>query len=61
VVDYKTGRHEGGAVDAFIDSEAQRYAAQLHRYAVLAAELGPEPVRVALYFPLLSVLRELAV
>jgi len=61
VVDYKTGRHEGGAVDAFIDSEAQRYAAQLRRYAVLAAELGPEPVRVALYFPLLSVLRELAV
>jgi len=61
VVDYKTGRHEGGAMDAFIANEAQRYAAQLRRYAALAAELGPEPVRVALYFPLLGVFRELAV
>jgi len=61
VVDYKTGRHEGGAVESFIDSEAQRYAPQLRRYAALAAELGAEPVHVALYFPLLGVFRELCV
>jgi ATP-dependent exoDNAse (exonuclease V) beta subunit len=60
VVDYKTSRHEGGAVEHFIDSEAQRYAPQLRRYAALAAQLGPEPVHVALYFPLLGVFRELA-
>jgi ATP-dependent exoDNAse (exonuclease V) beta subunit len=59
VIDYKTSRHEGAGVEQFIDSEALRYAAQLHRYAALAAHLGPEPVRAALYFPLLGVFREL--
>jgi len=59
IVDYKTSRHEGGALESFIDSEAERYAPQLRRYAVLAAGLGSERVRVALYFPLLSVFREL--
>jgi len=59
IVDYKTSRHEGGAVERFIDSEAERYAAQLQRYAALAAELGAEPVQVALYFPLLGAFREL--
>ena len=50
---------EGGAQRDFIDSEAERYRPQLLRYAALAAELGPEPVRLALYFPLLGVFREL--
>jgi ATP-dependent exoDNAse (exonuclease V) beta subunit len=59
IVDFKTGTHEGGAERAFIDSEAERYRAQLQRYAALAARLGPEPVRLALYFPLLGVFREI--
>ena len=59
VIDFKTGGHEGGELHAFIDSEVQRHAPQLQRYAVLAAALGPEPVRCALYFPLLGVFREL--
>jgi len=59
VIDFKTGAHEGGDLQAFIDSEAQRHAPQLQRYAALAAGLGPEPVRCALYFPLLGVFREL--
>jgi ATP-dependent exoDNAse (exonuclease V) beta subunit len=60
VVDFKTSTHQGGALQDFIDAEAQRYHAQLHRYVTLAASLGPEPVRAALYFPLLGVFRELA-
>jgi ATP-dependent helicase/nuclease subunit A len=60
IVDFKTSTHAGGAAEVFIDSEAQRYRAQLQRYAALASRLGPEPVRVALYFPLLGVFRELA-
>ncbi|HEY2417057.1 MAG TPA: UvrD-helicase domain-containing protein [Steroidobacteraceae bacterium] len=59
VVDYKTSRHEGAAVDTFIDSELERYRGQMRRYADLAAGLGDEPVRAALYFPLLGVFREL--
>ncbi len=42
-------------------SEALRYQAQLRRYAHLARELGPEPVRAGLYFPLLAAWREVDV
>jgi ATP-dependent exoDNAse (exonuclease V) beta subunit len=59
VIDYKTSRHEGGALDAFLASELERYRPQLETYAELARGLGPEPVRAALYFPLLAQLREL--
>jgi ATP-dependent helicase/nuclease subunit A len=59
VIDYKTSRHEGGGLEEFLAQEMQRYAAQLRTYAALARALGPEPVRAALYFPLLGVLREL--
>ena len=59
IVDFKTSTHQGGAEREFIDSEAERYRPQLQRYAALAARLGGEPVRLALYFPLLGVFREL--
>jgi ATP-dependent exoDNAse (exonuclease V) beta subunit len=59
VIDYKTSRHEGGGLEEFLGQEMQRYAPQLRTYAALARSLGPEPVRAALYFPLLGALREL--
>jgi hypothetical protein len=59
VVDFKTSVHEGGARQQFIDSEAERYGPQMQRYRALAEQLGNEPVRLALYFPLLGVFREL--
>ena len=58
IVDFKTSSHEGGAVEEFLEHELQRHRPQLERYAALAARLGSEPVRVALYFPLLGALRE---
>ncbi len=58
IIDFKTSSHEGGALDQFIDQEVERYRPQLLRYAALARDLGPEPVCLALYFPLLSVWRE---
>jgi ATP-dependent exoDNAse (exonuclease V) beta subunit len=58
IVDYKTSRHEGAGFDAFLDSEQERYRPQLERYAVLMRKLGPEPVRLGLYFPLLGGWRE---
>jgi ATP-dependent exoDNAse (exonuclease V) beta subunit len=61
VVDFKTSPHEGGNLQAFLDEEARRYESQLQRYAHLARELGPEPVRAGLYFPLLAAWREVAV
>ena len=58
IVDFKTSPHEGGSLEGFLDSEARRYESQLRRYAHLARELGPEPVRAGLYFPLLGAWRE---
>lgn len=57
VIDYKTSRHEGGELDVFLAHELERYRPQLTRYTTLARSLGPEPVRAALYFPLLGAFR----
>lgn len=60
VVDYKTSEHAGGNLDAFMDSEWQRYSDQLHRYAGLLSLTEQRATRVALYFPLLKAWREAA-
>jgi ATP-dependent helicase/nuclease subunit A len=59
VIDYKTSAHQGGGLEEFLAQELERYRAQLETYRELARALGSEPVRAALYFPLLGALREL--
>jgi hypothetical protein len=59
VIDYKTSVHEGGGLEQFLGQELQRYQGQLATYCDLARALGPQPVRAALYFPLLGAFREL--
>jgi ATP-dependent exoDNAse (exonuclease V) beta subunit len=54
VVDFKTSRHEGADIEAFLDLQRERYAAQMQAYA--AAVPGS---RQGLYFPLLGGWREL--
>jgi len=66
IVDFKTGSHEGGAVEKFLDNEVVRYREQLERYATLLAGLGHGlelrgPVRAGLYFPMLAGWREWSV
>jgi hypothetical protein len=58
IVDYKTSGHAGGGVDDFLDSERDRYAAQLHRYARLLLLKEKRPIKLGLYFPLLHGWRE---
>jgi len=58
IIDYKTGFHEGGDLDAFLDRECLRYTAQLEQYARLIQLLDPAPVRVGLYFPMHRAWRE---
>jgi ATP-dependent helicase/nuclease subunit A len=58
VIDYKTSQHSGGNLEEFLDREVERYTPQLYRYAQLARKLGPERVRVGLYFPLMRAWRE---
>jgi ATP-dependent helicase/nuclease subunit A len=60
VIDYKTSQHTGGGLEEFLEREVERYRPQLHRYAMMAKKLGPEPVRVGLYFPLMGAWREWA-
>jgi ATP-dependent exoDNAse (exonuclease V) beta subunit len=58
IIDYKTGTHEGGDLEAFLASEAIRHAPQLARYRSMATSLWGGPLRTALYFPLLGQFRE---
>jgi ATP-dependent exoDNAse (exonuclease V) beta subunit len=59
IIDYKTGSHQGGRAEEFLDREQERYALQLERYAQVLSRLDPGlPVRAALYFPLLKGWRE---
>ena len=58
IIDYKTSRHEGGGLEAFLDREVERYQAQLETYARALALMSPEPIRCALYFPVFGGWRE---
>ncbi len=51
IVDFKTGRHEGGDVDAFLAREVERYRPQLERYACLVRHIDARPIRLALFHP----------
>ena len=54
IVDFKTSRHQGGDVDAFLASEKARHAPQLAGYARVLRTLDARPIMLALYFPALS-------
>jgi ATP-dependent exoDNAse (exonuclease V) beta subunit len=60
IIDYKTGSHEGGNLETFLDSEQERYRPQLENYARLMSRLDPRPIRMGLYFPMLQAWREWA-
>ena len=53
IVDYKTSTHEGGNLQAFLQSECDRYRGQLQKYANIYAAYSGAKLRCALYFPLL--------
>jgi ATP-dependent exoDNAse (exonuclease V) beta subunit len=54
IVDWKTGSHEGGDVEQFLEQEIERYAAQLERYSRVMSLYDGRPQQVGLYFPLLD-------
>jgi ATP-dependent exoDNAse (exonuclease V) beta subunit len=53
IVDFKTSRHEGGGIEAFLDEQRTRYEPQLNAYAAAF-----DKARLGLYFPLLRGWRE---
>ena len=54
IIDYKTGDHRGSDVDAFIQSEVERYRPQLLQYREIIEKVDKRPSKMALYFPLLK-------
>jgi ATP-dependent helicase/nuclease subunit A len=54
IIDYKTSSHEGGDLAGFLQVEADRYQAQLARYASIYRKWSGANVKCALYFPLLQ-------
>ncbi|GIK34055.1 MAG: hypothetical protein AMXMBFR45_19570 [Gammaproteobacteria bacterium] len=58
VIDFKTSQHQGGDLEAFIQVEVGRHREQLLGYQKALAALTGEPVRTALYYPLLGIFRE---
>jgi len=53
IIDFKTSSHDGGAEEAFLDNEVERYRPQLEGYARLIAAMDARPIHLGLYFPLL--------
>jgi ATP-dependent exoDNAse (exonuclease V) beta subunit len=61
IVDFKTGAHEGGDLEGFLDRERERHSRQLERYAAVMRLLEPDrEIRLGLYFPLHAGWREWA-
>jgi len=58
IIDYKTGSHEGGNLEAFLSSEQARYRPQLENYARLMLKMDTRPIRMGLYFPMLQAWKE---
>ncbi|GAB4114019.1 MAG: UvrD-helicase domain-containing protein [Wenzhouxiangellaceae bacterium] len=52
IIDYKSGQHQGGDLEGFLQQEAERYAGQLHNYRRLFEQLDETRITTALYFPL---------
>lgn len=61
IIDYKTSSHEGGNLEGFLQVEADRYKAQLARYASIYQDWSGANVKCALYFPLLQAFVEVPV
>jgi len=59
IIDWKTSSHEGGGLEAFLQSELERYRPQLTRYSRVLSLYDARPQCVGLYFPLLDVWQEL--
>jgi len=59
IIDYKTSRHEGPDVEAFLDREQERYRSQLEKYGELLRHMEDFDIRLGLYFPLLRGWREM--
>lgn len=65
IIDFKSGRHEGGDLEVFLNQEQQRHHQQMSTYAAVVGQLishnsQPGNIQLGLYFPALCGWREWA-
>jgi ATP-dependent exoDNAse (exonuclease V) beta subunit len=58
IIDYKTSEIGSGNSAAFLDAQVEKFRPDLYRYRTVMACLESNPIRMALYFPLLRQWRE---
>ena len=58
IVDFKSSRHEGADLAAFLDREQERHQQQMSLYAAVVGRLQPGAIKLGLYFPALRGWRE---
>ncbi|HAZ78680.1 MAG TPA: DNA helicase UvrD [Porticoccaceae bacterium] len=62
IVDYKfTSQNDTESQDQFVSKQIAHYQGQLQHYARLFHAMAPEPVRCALYFPMMALFTEVMV
>lgn len=59
IIDYKTGSHEGGSMELFMDQEEERYREQLLTYRDAFDSIEDRTIHIALFFPMLKAWREI--
>lgn len=58
IIDYKTSHYVDSSLDNFLSREQKKYESQLWDYYQAIKQIDSRPVRVGLYFPMLSAWRE---
>ena len=51
IIDYKTGLHQGGNLEAYLQNKQEAHLGQLENYATIFRALEERPISMGLYFP----------
>ena len=51
IIDYKTGLHQGGDLEGYLENKQAEHLAQLENYAKIFRALEDRPISMGLYFP----------
>ena len=51
IIDYKTGTHQGGDLQSYLQVQKEKYRGQLEKYATILHTMESRPIKLGLYFP----------
>jgi ATP-dependent helicase/nuclease subunit A len=58
IIDYKTAQPGNESIDSFLMTEEKKYSLKMLNYAAAIGRIGPNPIKLGLYFPLIPTWRE---